>query len=472
MKNISFEAFDALFKTFTFEKPSDEVNWTKTQLTSPDQVKLNAGSPESNVDCLLLWSKPQGKVSISSLQRTVMSWLGSRQLPISESLANAIIAFAGHLSPVCGGPNGFFEELDELVRLGTTKHVVILSDLRANVLTRCEFSGFKYGTIRAIELSNHFRSIGSEAFARDILGHKEKLALESPDFRRFVIDIPTLCSRHKGVIDPKLIFLMGDGYFQELSRGHIQLMWNDLEKATLIQNALQGGNLSLWQVATLPGLPQYTSYNEFGVDHNLGWVGKQFVQPGFRMPTPRLLDELLTTLAQSFDLARIESSPLFPLINEIARSISRGWTHAYNGRQDEAFLFMVISLEQVFSDSIATTQTLAKRTAVVCHREHGISFDVMRRKVVDLYDKRSRIVHDGESPDVDSFFALQDIATNVLKSLLRFAGRAGSGDDNDTRNVHAKWLKLIDFIGSAIEAGQNVSDDTLYECGVEQVPIY
>jgi hypothetical protein len=472
VKNISFDVFDSLFQTFTFEKPSDEVNWTKTQITSPDQVKMVVGSRDSRVDCILLWSKPQGKVSISSLQRAVMSWLGSRQLPISESLANAIIAFAVHLSPVCGGPKGFFEELDQLVRLGTAKHVVIVSDATASTSTRCEFSGFKYGTIRAIELSNQLRSFGSEAFALELLGHKEKFALESPDFKRFIIDIPTLCARNKGVIDPGLIYPMGENYFQELSRSHIQLMWNDLEKATLIQNALQGGNLSLWQVATLPGTPRYTSYNGFGVDHNFGWVGKQFFQPGFRMPTPRLLDELLTTLAQSFDIARIESSPLFPLINEIARSISRGWTHAYNGRQDEAFLFMVISLEQVFSDSIATTQTLAKRTAVVCHREHGKSFDDMRRQVVNLYDKRSRIVHDGESPDVDSFFDLQEIATSVLKSLLRFAGRAGTVDDKDKRRVHATWLKLIDFIGSAAEAGQNVRDDTLHECGVEMVPIH
>ena len=96
----------------------------------------------------------------------------------------------------------------------------------------------------------------------------------------------------------------------------------------------------------------------------------------------------------------------------------------------------------------------------------------MRRQVVNLYDKRSRIVHDGESPDVDSFFDLQEIATSVLKSLLRFAGRAGTVDDKDKRKVHATWLKLIDFIGSAAEAGQNVPDDTLYECGVEMLPIH
>jgi len=249
-------------------------------------------------------------------------------------------------------------------------------------------------------------------------------------------------------------------------------MWNDIESAILIPNALQGGSISLHQIATLTGIPCYTSYFEFGVDHKHGWVGRQHQQPEFRLPSPRLLDELISRFTQSFSLQGIQSSPLMPLIRDIARSISRGWTHAYNGRIDEAFLFMVISLEQVFTSKMSTSQNLAKRTAVLCHQELEKPFDDVRRMVSDLYDKRSRIVHDGESPDFDSFSDLQEIATCVLKSLLRYAGNGLDAEEDGTENLHVRWLKVIDFIASAIDARQSVSEESFRKCGILKASNY
>ncbi len=467
MKQYSFDVFDALLRSIVFEKPTDESNWTKTQITSPNQVQLNAGASVSKVNCVMVWSNPQGKVSIDSLQRATMSWLGSRGLPISDSLANTLLAFAAHLSLEFGGASGFFDELDKLVRQGKAKHVLIVSEMSTATLTKCDFSGYRFGTLRAHELRNHFRQIGSEGFARDLFDHSGKIALESPDLDRWIIDLPSLCARKKGIIEPRLLGQLLEQYFQELSSSHIRLMWNDIESAILIPNALQGGSISLHQISSLPGIPCYTSYAGFGVDHKHGWVGRQHQQPDFRLPSPRLLDELISGFTKSFALHDIESSPLMPLIKNIARSISRGWTHAYSGRVDEAFLFMVISLEQIFSSKIATSQNLARRTAVVCHQELEKPFDEVRRMVSDLYDKRSRIVHDGESPDFDSFSNLQEIATCVLKSLLRYARNGLDAGDVVSDDLHIQWLKVIDFIASAIDAKQSVSEETFRRCGLE-----
>jgi len=468
MRTFSFDIFDALIRSSKFEKPPDEKNWTKTQITAPDQVLLNAEPSDSKVGCVLLWSKPSGKISIGSLQRATMSWLGSRGLVVSENLANTLIAFATHLATEFGGASGFFDELDRLVRQAVVKHVVIVSDFRTTAVQSCEFRGFNYGPLRVDALCKHFRHIGSEAFAQDLVSHSGKLALESPALHRSIIDIPTLCLRKKEVIDPGTLYLLLENYFQEFSRSHLRLMWNDVETATLIPNALQGGNISLLQIDSLPGMPRYTGYHGFGVDHKHGWVGRQHQQPEFRLPTPRLLDEIIGDLSRLFDLSQVQSTSLMPLVTSIARSISRGWSHAYNGRVDEAFLFMVISLEQVFSSKVATSQHLARRTAVVWHQELGRPFDEMRRLVADLYDNRSRIVHDGESPEFESFLELQEIATSALKAILRFAGKGACPKSGENADSHARWLKMIDFIASAIEAGQSVPEETLRECGIEQ----
>ncbi len=45
-----------------------------------------------------------------------------------------------------------------------------------------------------------------------------------------------------------------ENYVQVLASGHIKWMWNELDDAMLIPNAMQGGHLHLRQFESIPGL--------------------------------------------------------------------------------------------------------------------------------------------------------------------------------------------------------------------------
>ncbi len=147
-------------------------------------------------------------------------------------------------------------------------------------------------------------------------------------------------------------------------------------------------------------------YDDFGIEHKMGHVGTHFLQPRILTPTPKLVDEIVQDLEETYSLSSLRESPLRPLVTSLSRSIARAWDHAYNGRLDEGCMFMMIALVQVLSEKGNANQYVSNRGAAISHQQLGISFDEARKLISVLYDKRSRPVNDGMSPSFEDFDTL------------------------------------------------------------------
>ena len=240
----------------------------------------------------------------------------------------------------------------------------------------------------------------------------------------------------------------------------------DLEKKLLVAVALTGGVLDLAKLKHHPGICYISTYQKFGLEHSHGQVGMQYLQRGTALPGPSFAEKAFRSLDHCYKMSGLPLSPFCTLIQGIARSISRSWTHAYEGRLDEAFLFMIIALEQVFSERSATTQAVASRTAVVTYRALQKQFGEAQKMLLQLYDKRSRLVHGGKPVEYADFECANEVAKCVLETLLRLSCELADDSELDAETTHRDWLKKLDFIKAAIEAGESIEKELLSKCGI------
>lgn len=466
MKTFTFAPFDQLYESLALSRPQNLDGWESERLFEPGTafwLGIEGPTPRPPIS---LWYKRQDGPTPESLRRKVRSWLGTSGHAISDDLVTIALAFSVVLQRDYGGPTGFFSELSTLLVTADSRHTAVVQGSDQRFEGHFSNAGFKYGPLDGASLADRCKKTGSATIAGAVAVLAGKPSIESPTYKRTLIDLPTLCWRKKGRPEVNLLRDLLEQYFQALARAHIEMMWVDLERAMLIPAALTGGMVGFSQLKDIPDLCYISTYNNFGVEHSHGHVGVQYRQPRFAIPKPSFAEKKVADLESQYKVSGLSSSPFQMLIEGIARSISRSWNHAYAGRHDEAFLFMIIALEQVFSERNATTQSVASRTAVVAHKAIGKSYDDALAYVSRLYDKRSRFVHNAAAVEYEDFENAHEVATRVLEVLLRFSRDRDSGQSEDPQSVHSEWLRKIDFIKAAIEADQNIGVALLQKCGI------
>ena len=469
MKTFTFAPFDQLYDALALAPPQNLAGWESERLFEPGTAFWLGSEGVTPRPPISLWYKRQDGPTPDSLRRTIRSWLGTGGHAISDNLVTVTLAFSIGLHRDYGGPTGFFSELKKLLVTADVRHTAVVQHSDQPLEGRFNYAGFAYGPLDGARLAYECKKAGSTAkFAGFITRLGGQPSLESPNYKRELFDLATLCWRKKGSPEVQLLGELLEQYFQELARAHIEMMWADLERAMLIPAALTGRLVDFSQLKEISGVCYVSTYRNFGVEHSHGHVGLQNPQPRLAIPKPSFAEKKVGELESLYKLSELSSSPFQVLIEGIARSISRSWYHADAGRLDEAFLFMIIALEQVFSERTATTQAVASRTAVVAHQAIGKPYGDALSYISRLYDKRSRFVHNAAAVEYEDFENAHEVSIRVLEVLLRFSRDRDRSPSEVPQAVHSEWLRKIDFIKAAIEAGENIDEVLLRKCGISK----
>jgi hypothetical protein len=150
-------------------------------------------------------------------------------------------------------------------------------------------------------------------------------------------------------------------------------------------------------------------------------------------------------------------------ITAYAMTLCRGTRIALEGHHTEAYLHLIIALEQLFSSSDNTSQTIAARTAVLAHRQLGMSFsDCYRLLLKEHYAARSRFVH-GAIPIPNSLFeGANSITQAILRSLLWLAKR----EESHSPDFFDGWIRRLDWLVAGYSAGIQSPEAVLDANGV------
>ena len=468
LKTFTFAPFDRLYDSLALSRPENIDGWESERLFEPGTAFWLGSEGPTPRPPISLWYRYQDGPTPDALRRKIISWLATSGHAISDKLVTVVLAFSVALHRDYGGPTGLFSELAKLLVTADVRHVAVVQNTDQSFEGLFSHAGFSYQPLDGTSLAYRCKKAGSATIAGAVAALSGKPSIESPIYKREMIDLPTLCWRKKGSPEVKLLRDLLEQYFQELARAHIDIMWAELERSMLIPSALSGGMVGFSQMKDIPELCYVSTYQNFGIEHSHGHVGVQYQQPRIAIPLPSFVKKKVGDVETLYKISELSSAPFQLLIEGIARSISRSWNHAYAGRLDEAFLFMVIALEQIFSERSATTQAVASRTAVVAHQAIGKSYSDALAYVSRLYDKRSRFVHNAAAVEYEDFENAHEVSTRVLEVLLRFSRERDNSQREDPQAVHSEWIRKIDFIKAAIEAGENIDEDLLRKCGISK----
>lgn len=166
-------------------------------------------------------------------------------------------------------------------------------------------------------------------------------------------------------------------------------------------------------------------------------------------------------LQEEYGYTPSKVTPFHNVIREFSRYISIGIRHEITGNKNEAFLSMIIALDLLFGDSGQSIHSVSSRAAIVVHRRLGMTFEAQKAQLKNLYDERSKYVHEGKMVKTDSFDIAKKICQEVLFCLLRL-----QRDVTTSPPGVKEWLKNLDFLITAIIAGKEQSDSEYQENGI------
>ncbi|MEQ8278860.1 MAG: hypothetical protein RMA76_30180 [Deltaproteobacteria bacterium] len=177
-------------------------------------------------------------------------------------------------------------------------------------------------------------------------------------------------------------------------------------------------------------------------------------------PAPEVWAEVRAWLREQFELeGDLPTTRLADSVRAYTSFLQRAQRHRWGGRPQEGFLHFVIALDLLLGLEGQSTQSVSARTATLVHRAFGRTLGEQKVILKRLYNSRSKYVHEGRLPPEGEDDEVEAICVEVLWALLA-ASRAGEVED-----VH-DWIRQIDFVTSALDAGRTPSDDDLSRIGI------
>jgi hypothetical protein len=154
-------------------------------------------------------------------------------------------------------------------------------------------------------------------------------------------------------------------------------------------------------------------------------------------------------------------TPLTSTLEMFCTLMQRGRQHQYAGARDEASLYFVIALELIFGEKGRSTDSVAERVSVLTHLSHKKSFTEQCSRIRNLYDARSKYVHEGKQITSADAEDIERVATEVLWSFLSVVA-------DGTHTTAEQWLQQIDYVQAATVAGRHISESDLQGIGARK----
>ena len=119
----------------------------------------------------------------------------------------------------------------------------------------------------------------------------------------------------------------------------------------------------------------------------------------------------------------------------------------------------MIALDLVLGTEGRSAESVAEKAAVVTYRPLRRTLQDQIRLVKQLYDARSKYVHEGKPFPIGDIIQAEQVAAEVLWSLLTVSG---SGTLSNT----SEWLRKINYLAAAIKDGRVLPEAEFAALGI------
>jgi hypothetical protein len=153
------------------------------------------------------------------------------------------------------------------------------------------------------------------------------------------------------------------------------------------------------------------------------------------------------------------SKPLDRTLDAFCGLLQRAHDHRLRQRPDEAALHFVIAIDFLLGSERRSTESVTERAAVIAHRPLGRPLEDSVRRIRQVYDARSKYVHEGRTIPATDILEAERVAMEVLWALLTVSGTGVLAST-------LEWLKKIDYVLAALRDGRVVADEDLQSIGI------
>jgi hypothetical protein len=456
----SFKIFEPLASAFRLTTPFTTEGWTRTPLS---MGCFNWAGKSESFGLPDLWHRQDSNLSLTAFQKKLALWMDNLGIPASEGCVAPVIGMIAMMVEGGSSLTAALTEIQNSLRQMDVTYTFVLPHLHGEGWNGClTWEGFRFERLDAAKLV--YRCNKAKALTLAMFAGKLDSApsFASPVFRRPLLDLAEVCWRLKTAAIQRYGDKILEAHLQGTSDSHQNAMWQAIEDAFLLPNALGVHLFNFAQLRWLAGAEIWTFYTGLGPGEKFSWVGKQVVMLPLKTPSFGEAQPVLARLAKNYQFDRIRKSKLYPLLQNVSRSLIRSRNHLVGQRVDESFLFLIIAIEQVFSEKENTTQAVTRRTAIVVHRQLNMDYASASKHVGALYDVRSRLVHQGKPVTRQHRSAANSLGGVVVRSIMRLCLLPDAENDG----FRERWLKRLDLLVAGIEAEKPPSPGELTENGI------
>lgn len=407
-----------------------------------------------------MWYRRDTQLKIESLLEKLSSELETRDHLSSPEISRALLCVYCLLRREDLSPVARLNWMIDHIAQGDCCQYLILRFAPPVSSRSLKIGKFRVGRLELEHLRCQSRKVKSDFFERNPNAWTDNLAISRSEVPVRLVDLPALWNSH--VVPSHNETGIVRAYIDFVSQ-RLRISFNDdFKRSQEVLVACGAPYLDVddplfWDEATFVCVYRNLGSKKKGFFSYLGSVaGKCLGKPDVIYP------QIEARLRDEFGFTGITQAELHQTLTTFCRFLMRAKIHEDNGRFDEAFFHLVIALDLLFGEKDRSTQSVVGRTSVVVCRKLGRPYEYIRKEVDDIYDMRSRYVHDGDHIARDELKTAWGIVDEVRDCLLRLQAEPA----NLRGKFLKKWHKELDYFVAAAEVGRNVPVDQLAAAGI------
>jgi hypothetical protein len=165
------------------------------------------------------------------------------------------------------------------------------------------------------------------------------------------------------------------------------------------------------------------------------------------------IPETVDKLRREFAFESFGRSALHELIKIFVRFISRAVELKEDGKLDEATIHLIVALEILFAERRNIAESTTERAAALVSLNRDLALSEISRILNELYEKRSRYVHQGRSStSTEEINYSLELVKSILETLLRLQKEP----IRCTGEYIKLWLEHLDFAAKSLVVGRRL----------------
>lgn len=215
------------------------------------------------------------------------------------------------------------------------------------------------------------------------------------------------------------VYSLIDYYFYVMSQQNFELFFNELKVLQEIPQAFGSGWLDTDAMMQLFDTQWLSIWLDIG-GKECGWVSPgviglvQVDLGGFHIGLPYVYSELKKHFGNWE-----KSTELFNVIRLYCSYLAKARVSEHAGNIADALLNYVIALDLLLGEKGSSTDSFSTRCAALTYLTLGRSYNNLVRDCKQVYDARSRYVHEGKVPEYNTIEKIYKVSREIAFCLFR-----------------------------------------------------